>query len=102
MQTNRQILLREGLVVIIRGARKQDVLDLGKALYAGHVRALEVTFNQSSPDTDNETAEAIAVLREHLPADALVGAGTVVSSRQRNWRPAAAHSSSYRPTRIPR
>lgn len=82
MQTNRQTLLREGLVVIIRGARKQDVLDLGKALYAGHVRALEVTFNQSNPDTDKETAEAIAVLREHLPDEVLVGAGTVVSSRQ--------------------
>ena len=82
METMKQAVLREGLVVIIRGAKEQEILELGKALYAGNVRAMEVTFNQADPDADRETARAIAVLRKALPAAALVGAGTVISHRQ--------------------
>lgn len=82
MQTHQQTILREGLVVIIRGAKEQEILELGHALYAGNVRALEVTFNQANPDMDQETAKAIAALRQALPADALVGAGTVITPRQ--------------------
>ncbi len=85
MQTTevlKQTILHEGLIVIIRGVQGKDIVDLGKALYDGNVRAMEVTYNQADPAMDIITANAIASLREHLPEDALIGAGTVVSPNQ--------------------
>lgn len=59
------------LVAILRGLRPDEALDVGQALYDAGFRLIEVPLNSPEP------FDSIARLRQALPADALVGAGTV-------------------------
>lgn len=61
------------LVAILRGVRPDEVVPIGRALYAAGFRLLEVPLNSPDP------LESIARLRVALPDDALVGAGTVLT-----------------------
>jgi len=70
------------IVAIIRGLYGPALLNLAEALYAGGIRLLEVTFDQSDPDCLRKTPAAIAELREHLGEDMRFGAGTVLSAEQ--------------------
>lgn len=67
-------LHRHRMVAIIRGAQPADVLAMVNALYAGGIRAVEITLN---------SANAIDVIREVAAAvssSMLVGAGTVLNA----------------------
>jgi 2-dehydro-3-deoxyphosphogalactonate aldolase len=70
------VLRQTGLVAILRGIRPIEVAEIGAALYTAGFRILEVPLN--SPDA----LTSIARLRAALPADCLVGAGTVLSPAQ--------------------
>ncbi|WP_206999304.1 2-dehydro-3-deoxy-6-phosphogalactonate aldolase [Trinickia mobilis] len=61
-----------GLIAILRGVTPADAADHGRALYAAGFRIVEVPLNSPQP------FESIAAIREALPADAIVGAGTVL------------------------
>lgn len=61
------------LVAILRGLQPAEAEGIGLALYATGFRLIEVPLNSPDPFT------SIATLRRALPADALVGAGTVLS-----------------------
>src|SRR5699024_10667870 len=61
-----------GLIAILRGLPPSEAPVIGDALYQAGIRRLEV------PLTSPEPLESIRLLVERLPADALVGAGTVV------------------------
>lgn len=74
--------LRERKVVaIVRGIPRSSVVDLARALLAGGVSCIEVTYDQSSPSPD-ETLGSIADLAQTLAGEMLVGAGTVMSPEQ--------------------
>jgi 2-dehydro-3-deoxyphosphogalactonate aldolase len=60
------------LIAILRGVTPADAADHGRALYAAGFRIVEVPLNSPQP------FESIAVIRETLPGDAIVGAGTVL------------------------
>lgn len=62
-----------GLIAILRGLPPEHAAEVGEALYAAGFRTLEVPLNSPRP------LESIALLRAALPADCLVGAGTVLS-----------------------
>lgn len=62
-----------GLVAILRGVRPNEVLAIGQALYSAGFRVIEVPLNSPNP------LDSIHVLRHALPADCLVGAGTVTT-----------------------
>lgn len=62
-----------GLISIIRGVRPEEAADIGWALYEGGIRIVEVPLN--SPDPFN----SIRTLRDTLPPDCHVGAGTVLT-----------------------
>ncbi|KQP18447.1 2-dehydro-3-deoxy-6-phosphogalactonate aldolase [Pseudorhodoferax sp. Leaf267] len=62
------------LVAILRGLRPEEALDVGRTLYDAGFRLIEVPLNSPQP------FDSIARLRQALPADALVGAGTVCST----------------------
>lgn len=64
------------VVVIYRGMTGDACVAASLALYRVGLRAFEVTFNSDGP------AAAIAALRAALPADATVGAGTVLTPGQ--------------------
>ena len=74
-------LKREKLVAIVRGLPEACMLDLARALAAGGIRFMEVTFRQDAPETWPETARAIAAVRAALP-DMHAGAGTVLTVEQ--------------------
>lgn len=61
-----------GLVAILRGVQPGEVVAIGQALYAAGFRTIEVPLNSPEP------LASIRALRDALPADALIGAGTVI------------------------
>ena len=61
------------LVAILRGVKPEEVEAIADALYAEGFRVIEVPLN--SPDA----LDSIARLARRMPADAVVGAGTVLS-----------------------
>ena len=64
------------LVAILRGLKPEEAEALGFTLYEAGFRLIEVPLNSPDPFT------SIATLRRALPADALVGAGTVLTIEQ--------------------
>jgi 2-dehydro-3-deoxyphosphogalactonate aldolase len=62
-----------GLVAILRGVRPTEAVPIGQALYRAGFRLVEVPLNSPDP------LQSIHALRDALPADCLVGAGTVTS-----------------------
>lgn len=71
-----EALASTGLVAILRGVRPDEVVDVGKTLYAAGFRIIEVPLNSPQP------LQSIERLVKHLPADAFVGAGTVLAAHQ--------------------
>ncbi|MGP9784284.1 2-dehydro-3-deoxy-6-phosphogalactonate aldolase [Arthrobacter sp. MYb211] len=65
-----------GLVAILRGLDPAQAQAVGESLYASGFRALEVPLNSPEP------LKSIEILRRVLPADAVVGAGTVLTVSQ--------------------
>jgi 2-dehydro-3-deoxyphosphogluconate aldolase/(4S)-4-hydroxy-2-oxoglutarate aldolase len=76
MSATLDLLLRYRVVVIFRGHEPAVCREVAKAMYAGGIRAFEVTMN--SP----EALRSVSLLRAHLPDDAAVGAGTVLSQEK--------------------
>ena len=64
------------LVAILRGIRPDEAVEFGKTLYQTGFRLIEVPLNSPDPFS------SIAAIRQSLPHDALVGAGTVLSCEQ--------------------
>lgn len=64
---------RCGLIAILRGVQPHEVVAIGQALYDAGFRIIEVPLNSPEP------LASIRALRDALPADCLVGAGTVLS-----------------------
>jgi 2-dehydro-3-deoxyphosphogalactonate aldolase len=67
-----QALSSCGLVAILRGLRPHEAEDIGRALYDTGFRVIEVPLNSPDP------LHSIHLLRQALPADVLIGAGTVL------------------------
>jgi 2-dehydro-3-deoxyphosphogalactonate aldolase len=64
-----------GLIAILRGVTPNEVLEIGQQLYAAGFRIIEVPLNSPDP------LRSIRTLRDGLPANCLIGAGTVLSER---------------------
>jgi 2-dehydro-3-deoxyphosphogalactonate aldolase len=60
------------LIAILRGVTPADAAEHGQALYEAGFRIVEVPLNSPQP------FDSIAAIRKALPADAIVGAGTVL------------------------
>ncbi|MFU1980804.1 2-dehydro-3-deoxy-6-phosphogalactonate aldolase [Bordetella hinzii] len=61
-----------GLIAILRGITPAEAAAVGLELYAAGFRLIEVPLNSPEP------LASLRVLRDALPADCLVGAGTVL------------------------
>ena len=64
------------LIAILRGIKNHEVVEYGHALYQQGFRCIEVPLN--SPNA----IESIRLLVDALPADCLLGAGTVMTVEQ--------------------
>lgn len=69
-----QALQQLPLVAILRGVKPEEVEAIADTLYAEGFRVIEVPLN--SP----QALDSIARLARRMPADALIGAGTVLSA----------------------
>ncbi|AEK63812.1 2-dehydro-3-deoxy-6-phosphogalactonate aldolase [Collimonas fungivorans] len=65
-----------GLIAILRGVEPHEVAAIGLKLYEAGFRIIEVPLNSPQP------FDSIRSLRNALPADCLVGAGTVLTTDQ--------------------
>lgn len=74
-----QKILDEKVIAIVRGIYEEECLNLAKALHAGGVNLVEVTFDQRSHEERLRTASTIRLLNENLGDVMAVGAGTVTS-----------------------
>ncbi|WP_434562123.1 2-dehydro-3-deoxy-6-phosphogalactonate aldolase [Pseudomonas sp. Z4-20] len=71
-----QALAQNGLIAILRGLRPEEAAAVGEVLYSAGFRVIEVPLNSPEP------YESIRILRDTLPADCLIGAGTVLRAEQ--------------------
>ncbi|MCI6435413.1 MAG: bifunctional 4-hydroxy-2-oxoglutarate aldolase/2-dehydro-3-deoxy-phosphogluconate aldolase [Clostridiales bacterium] len=67
------------ITAILRGIDREHLEPVVEALYAGGIRLLEITFNQGSATRLEDTAAAIARVKEIYGDRLHVGAGTVMS-----------------------
>jgi 2-dehydro-3-deoxyphosphogluconate aldolase/(4S)-4-hydroxy-2-oxoglutarate aldolase len=74
--------MNQKLIAIVRRVDKKSILRLAEALADGGIGMMEVTFNQSDPESFSDTVQSIATIREKLDGIVLPGAGTVMSVEQ--------------------
>ncbi len=74
-----EAIRKERLIAIVRGIEPALCRRVAEALCAGGVRLLEITYDQSRPDSWEETARAIGGLARAFDGKMLIGAGTVTS-----------------------
>lgn len=78
-QTVIDAVQREKIIAIVRGADPEQALNVARALYAGGIRLMEVTYNQKDPSSFQSTADTIAAIAREFEDRMLVGAGTVTT-----------------------
>ena len=78
-----------GVIVIVRGVQREQLIPLAEAMYAGGVRLLEITYSADGSTPDEQTAENIAMLAKHFEGRMYIGAGTVLTERQAELTAAA-------------
>ena len=77
-----EVVKEEKIIAIVRGLPPRHMLHLGHALEEGGVCMMEVTYNQSAPETWGDTAAAIEALAKEFGERLTVGAGTVIRPEQ--------------------
>ena len=73
------LIEKEKIIAIVRGAEPEQCKAVAKALYAGGIRLMEITYDQKRPETWQATANAIGALAREYEGRMFVGAGTVTS-----------------------
>ena len=74
-----QKILDEKIIAIARGYTQEECLGLAKALYAGGVTLLELTFDQKSEAARQETAKILRLLNREMGERMCFGVGTVTT-----------------------
>ncbi len=74
--------LEKKVIVVCRGIAEEEIVNAAKALYDGGICFMEVPFDQSAPDTFEETGRKIKAVKEALGGRMHVGAGTVITMEQ--------------------
>lgn len=67
------LVAKRGLIAIMRGVKPEEVVEIGYALVEAGITIIEVPLNSPTP------FESISRLKKSLPADILIGAGTVLN-----------------------
>lgn len=69
------------IIAIVRGVESSKCMKVAEALYAGGIKLMEITYNQSAPETWETTAKAIGDIAETFKGKMFAGAGTVTNTR---------------------
>lgn len=78
----KELILEKKIIAIVRGVDQCALLPLAKALYAGGIRLVEITFDQSGACPEEKTAEGISLLSHEMRGKMEIGAGTVLTKEQ--------------------
>lgn len=78
----KELFLNEKLVVIARTIPPEKLGAVAKALVAGGVKLLEITFDQMSEDPARDYRAAINAVRAAVGDQLCLGAGTVLNCKQ--------------------
>ena len=70
------------IIAIVRGLEPAYLIRLGQALEEGGIGLMEVTYNQSAPETWTDTARAIEAAAKTFGERVLIGSGTVITPEQ--------------------
>ena len=70
------------IVAIVRGLSPEYLIRLGHAFEESGIGLMEVTYNQSAPETWKDTANGIEAVEKEFGDRLLVGAGTVITLEQ--------------------
>lgn len=75
-------ILDRKIIAIVRGLEPDLIIPLADALYSGGIRLMELTFDQSDPDSWKDTCDGIRSIAKLYEGKIYVGAGTVLSKHQ--------------------
>ena len=75
-------VLSSKLIAIVRGLPEDKIIPLTRAINAGGIKLIEVTFNQKDPGSFASTARAIRAIEREFGKEVLAGAGTVCTEEQ--------------------
>lgn len=73
---------REMVIAIIRGVEPGQMLDTARAIKAGGISNMEITFDHSTPEGIGNTLESIRRVKAGLGDQVNVGAGTVLTTEE--------------------
>lgn len=82
MQNTIDTILKEKIIVIVRGIDKDKMFAFAEAAYNGGIRLLECTYDATGNTPDEDIANSIKLLVEHFDGRMLIGAGTVLTEKQ--------------------
>jgi len=68
------------IIAIVRGVESAKCMKVADALYEGGIRLMEITYNQSAPESWEATAGAIADIAKKYEGRMVTGAGTVTKT----------------------
>lgn len=77
-----ECILKNKIIVIVRGVAREDLLPFAEAVYEGGVRLLECTYDASGKIQDEQIASNIEMLAQHFEGKMHIGAGTVLTKKQ--------------------
>lgn len=77
-----ETILKNKVIVIVRGVAKDKLIPLVQAMYDGGIRLVECTYDASGKISDEEIAGNIEMLAKHFDGKMQVGAGTVLTKKQ--------------------
>ena len=80
--TSLEYVKERKIVAIVRGLSPEYLIRLGHAFEEGGIGLMEVTYNQSAPETWKDTANGIEAVEKEFGDRVLVGAGTVITLEQ--------------------
>lgn len=75
-------ILKNKIIVIVRGVPAKDLIPFAEAAYEGGIRLLECTYDATGATPDEEIAANIQRLAEHFGDKMSIGAGTVLTEKQ--------------------
>lgn len=82
MHTVLDLVQEKRVITIVRGLTPEAIDGLAAALVAGGIAMIEVTFDQTRPETWQDTAAAIRLLATRYAGQVSPGAGTVLTPEQ--------------------
>lgn len=76
------IILKNKIIMIVRGVPTNKLAELAEAMWRGGIRLMECTYDASGKISDEEIAEGISLLSKQFEGRMLIGTGTVLKKSQ--------------------